>query len=282
MENVMNSESASVQHGYAPVNGLEMYYEIHGAGDGVPLVILHGAFMTIDGWDALLPALARTRRVIAVEQQGHGRTADIDRPLRHEHLADDVAALLEHLGVEHADVLGYSLGAGTALQVALRHPDRVRKLVYLSFGVNADGYEPGVADAIQSITADLFYGSPMHDAYTRVAPDPNGLPGLVEKVKDLAANRPHVAIEQLGNFPAPTMLIFGDSDGYRLEQAVEFFRQRGGGVFGDLTGLPPTRLAVLPGTTHVALLGKVDVLEPMIVDFLEAPVPVAGQADAAN
>jgi len=267
------SASSNVQQGYAPVNGLEMYYEIHGDGDGPPLVLVHGAFMTVEGWDRLLHALADTRRVIAIEQQAHGRTADIDRPLRFEHLADDVAALLRHLGFEQADVLGYSMGAGTALQVAIRHSALVRKLVFMSAAVNRDGYMPGVADAIQGITPDLFVGAPMHDTYLRIAPDPAGFPTLVERVKELAREAPRVEMDDLETFDATTMLIYGDSDGYRLEQAVEFFRRRGGGVFGDMAGLPPARLAVLPGTTHVGLLDQVDLLRMMITEFLDAPLP---------
>lgn len=274
---MVDQPKSTVRGNIAAVNGLNMYYETHGDGEGPPLVMLHGSFMTIEAWGALLPALARTRRVIAVEQQGHGRTADIDRPLRLEQMADDTAALLRQIGVERADLFGYSLGARIALQIAIRHPDLTRKLVFTSSAANRDGYAPGAVDAIKGITAELFVGSPWHDTYLRVAPDPNGFPRLVEKIKELVGEAPDLRLEALAEVAAPTMLIFGDADGYRLEQVVEFFRQRGGGVFGDLAGLPPARLAVLPGTTHVGLLERVEWLRTMLDEFLDAPMPEASQ-----
>src|SRR5919108_4760680 len=144
--------------GYAPVNGLNMYYEIHGTGQ--PLVVLHGSFMTIELLGQLVPELARSRQVIAVEFQGHGHTADVDRPITYENLADDTAALLRHLGIGNADVYGYSLGGGVALQVAIRHPDMVRKLVIVSAPYTSDGQYPEVVATIEQITPELFAGTP--------------------------------------------------------------------------------------------------------------------------
>src|SRR5512138_3309038 len=133
--------------GYAPINGLRMYHEIHG--EGQPLVLLHGAYMTIETWGTILPSLARTRRVIALELQAHGRTADVDRPLTYEQMADDVAALLRHLGIREADVFGYSMGAGVAVQVAIRHPDMVRRLVAASVTINNAGMHPELLAAME-------------------------------------------------------------------------------------------------------------------------------------
>lgn len=154
--------SAAAETGYAPVNGLRMYYEIHGANQArTPLVLLHGGFMTIEALGPLLPALAETRQVIVPEMQAHGRTADVDRPLTYEQMADDTAALLQHIGVEQADVAGYSLGGGVAWQLAIRRPELVRKLVPISIATNtADGVVPEYHAALASLTPELFEGSP--------------------------------------------------------------------------------------------------------------------------
>ena len=169
------------QRGYAPVNGLEMYYEIHGSGE--PLVLLHSAFYTVELWGPFLASLAETHQVIAVEFQGHGHTADIDRPFSYEQLADDVAALMEHLGIAQADIVGHSIGADTALQVAIRHPERVRKLVPISGKYRYDGEYPELLAGIQMMTPDVFAGTPYVDAYRSTAPNPEGFPLLVEKFK---------------------------------------------------------------------------------------------------
>lgn len=254
--------------GYAPVNGLQMYYEIHG--QGRPLVVLHGAFMTIELMGKLVPELARTRQVIAVELQGHGHTADIDRPLSYEQLADDTAALLGHVGIAQADVYGYSLGGGVALQAAMRHPELVHKLVLVSASYTSDGLHAEVLAGIEHITPDLFNGTPWREAYDRAAPDREAFPRLVDKMKALDmmpfAWRP----EAVQAISAPTLIVIGDSDGTRPEHAVEMFRLRGGGVFGDLAGLPAAQLAILPGTTHVGMLERADWLLAMVLPFLDA------------
>ena len=163
------------QTGYAPVNGLQMYYEVHGAGEGDPLVLVHGAFSAIGtSFGALLPDLAQGRRVIAVELQGHGRTADIDRPMTLEALADDVVALLRYLNVERADLFGYSMGSGVVLQVAVRHPEVVRKLVLASVSYTLDGLHPGLMEGLGEMKPEMLYGSPWHEEYVRIAPTRTG------------------------------------------------------------------------------------------------------------
>ena len=152
---------ADPQAGYAPVNGLEMYYEVHGTGQ--PLVVLHGAYMTIGMMGEVVPRLAEARQVIAVELQGHGRTADVDRPLTYEQMADDVAALIGHLGIEQADLFGYSMGGAAALQVAVRHPEVVRKLVVASASYTSDGMHPELLEMIPTITPEAFAGSPIEE-----------------------------------------------------------------------------------------------------------------------
>jgi pimeloyl-ACP methyl ester carboxylesterase len=266
------------QTGYASIGDLSMYYEIHGTGR--PLVLLHGAYMTIDMMGEILSGLAATRRVIAVEQQGHGRTADVDRPLTYEQMADDTAALMRHVGIEQADVVGYSMGGGIALQLAIRHPALVRKLVVMSASFTHDGMQPEALAMFPSITPEMFAGSPMEQAYLQLAPNPGDFPTLVEKLTRLDTTPFAWPEEEIRAIAAPTLIVLGDADGVRLEHAVEFFRLRGGGAMGDLAGMPAAQLAVLPGTSHFVppgsgLLDRAEWLLTMIPPFLDAPVPQA-------
>jgi pimeloyl-ACP methyl ester carboxylesterase len=262
--------------GYAPVDGLDMYYEIHGRGS--PLILLHGAYMTIDMMGPILPGLAETRQVVAAEQQGHGHTADADRPLTYEQMADDTAALARHLELEHADVVGYSMGGGIALQLAIRHPALVRKLVLASTSFTSDGMHAVALEMFPSITPELFAGSPIEEAYLRTAPNPGDFPKLVDKVTRLDTTPFAWPEQDIRAIAAPTLIVLGDSDGIRLEHAVELFGLRGGGVMGDLAGMPQSQLAVLPGTSHFVppgfgLLDRADWLLAMIQPFLDAPIP---------
>jgi pimeloyl-ACP methyl ester carboxylesterase len=265
--------TTDAQSGYAPVGDLNMYYEIHGRGE--PLILLHGAYMTIDMFGPLLPGLAETRRVIAVEQQGHGRTADVDRPITYEQMADDTAALARHLQIDEADVVGYSLGGGVALQTAIRHPELVRKLVLASSGFASDGMPEEALAVFETITPELFAGTPIEEAYVRTAPNPGDFPKLVEKLTQLDTTPFSWPKEDIRAITAPTLIVLGDSDGVRLEHAVELFKLRGGGVMGDLAGMPASQLAVLPGTSHFVppgsgLLDRAEWLLAMIPPFLDA------------
>ncbi len=266
----MNNDPKS---NYAEVNGLKMYYEIHGTGK--PLVLLHGAYMTIDAMGEVVSELAKTGQVIAVELQAHGRTADVDRPLSYEQMAEDIAALLRHLKIEDADVFGYSMGGGVALQIAIRHPEVVRKLVLASVSYNNDGIYPEVLEAIETITPETFAGTPWREEYDRIAPNPEDFPTLVAKLKELDLTFVGWPPEDIQAIEAPALVIIGDSDVVRPEHTVEMFRLIGGGVAGDLVGLPNSRLAVLPGTTHVSLVERSDLLVSMIGEFLDAPMPEA-------
>jgi pimeloyl-ACP methyl ester carboxylesterase len=251
-----------------------MYYEIHGTGQ--PLVLLHGAFSAIGtSFGAFLPELARTRQVIAFELQAHGRTADIDRPLSIEQMADDTAAALRQLGIEQADIFGYSMGAAVALQVALRHPQLVRKLVFASASFNMSGVHPELMEGFGEMAPEMMHGSPWHDEYLRIAPDPDHFPTLFAKKTQMDQETKDVPAEAVAAIQAPILIVIGDSDLIRPEHAVEMFRLLGGGVFGDLAGLPPSQLAILPGTTHVSILSRARWLVPMIEEFLDAPVPDA-------
>jgi pimeloyl-ACP methyl ester carboxylesterase len=241
--------------------------------------------MTIDAMGEVVPALAETRQVIAVELQGHGRTADIDRPLAYELMADDIAALLRHLVIEKADVFGYSMGGGVAFQVAIRHPEVVSKLVVASASYTSDGMHPELLEMIPTLTPEAFAGSPIEEAYLRTAPNPDDFPTLVAKMKRLDMQPFAWPPEDIRGIAAPTLLIIGDSDVIRPEHAVELFQLLGGGVMGDLSGLPKSQLAVLPGTTHFvppgsAVLDRADWLLSMIPPFLDAPMPEGQRGEA--
>jgi pimeloyl-ACP methyl ester carboxylesterase len=257
--------------GYAPVNGLQLYYEVHGGGR--PLVLLHGNLSTIGvDFGGIIPSLAERRQVIAVEQQAHGHTADIDRPLSIQNWTADTAALLRHLGVEQADVLGYSSGSAVAFQLALDHPELVGKLVLASFSYRLDGLHPGLLDNISELKPEHLAGTPFEQDYARVAPNPGDWPKLIQKITQMDAGLPQWSADDLRGLTAPTMVVIGDSDIVRPEHSVEIFRLLGGGVIGDLAGLPRSRLAVLPGTTHVTLVQRADWLSSMVGDFLDAEV----------
>jgi pimeloyl-ACP methyl ester carboxylesterase len=262
-----------VQTGYASVNGLKMYYEIHGTGE--PVVIIHGAYMSIDLMGEIVPRLAKTRQVIAVELQGHGRTADIDRPLSYEAMADDVAALMQEIGIEKADIFGYSIGGAIALQMAIRHPEMVDKLIAASVSYKTEGMYPEVLAGLETITPEVFAGSPYEAEYLRLAPHPEDFPKLVEKLLELDNKIQDWPAEDIQGISAPTLLIVGDSDIVRPEHAVEMFKLLGGGVPADLVGLPNAQLAILPGTSHVTLIDRVELLNAMIVAFLDARMPEA-------
>ena len=259
--------------GYAPVNGLKMYYEVHGeAREGArPLLLLHGALSGIGtSFGQLLPGLADGRQVIATELQAHGRTGNTDRPLEMGQLADDAAALLAHLGVERADVLGYSLGAGVAMELASRRPELVGRLVVLSVSYSTAGLHPGVLDGIDMLTPANLAGTPFEAEYAQLAPNPGDWPALLEKVKDLDRNLPEWPPERVAAITAPTLVVIGDSDIVRPEHAVEIFRLLGGGVAGDNVGLPASQLAILPGTTHITVPYQAALLLPMLTAFLGA------------
>ncbi len=264
---------------YASVNGLNMYYEIHGTGK--PLVLLHGGLATIDVlFGQLLPPLAQTRQVIAVELQAHGHTADIERPLSFELMADDIAALIKHLGLEQADLFGFSLGGGVALQTAIRHPEVVRKLVVVSAPSKRDGWYPEVLAGMASMNAEAaeaMMGSPMHQAYVSVAPKPEDWSALVAKSGQLL-RQDYDWSTAVASITAPTLIVVGDADSVRPAHAVELFGLLGGGkVDGATGGLPHSQLAMLPGTTHFSILARTDLLLPIITPFREAPMPKADQ-----
>jgi pimeloyl-ACP methyl ester carboxylesterase len=247
---------------YASVNGLNMYYEIRGTGS--PLVLLHGGPTTIDtSFGKLRLSLAKTWKTVAVEQQGHGHTADIDRPLTFEPMADDTAALLRHLKIEKADFFGYSDGGNVALGIAIRHPELVRKLVVAGTNYNNDGLYPEILEFLKHATPEDL-GTELRDAYTRVAPRPEDWPTLVAKVMKMGVEFKGWRPEDIRSINAPAMVMAGDADIVRPEHAVQMFRL-----------LPHGQLAMLPGTDHGTLLQRPDWVVSMIEAFLDAPMPKA-------
>jgi pimeloyl-ACP methyl ester carboxylesterase len=251
---------------YASVNGLDLYYELHGGGP--PLVLLHGALGTIEScFHDLLPVLASSRRVIAVELQGHGHTRDIDRPLTFRGMAEDVAALLRSLSIETSDVLGYSLGGGVGLELALRRPGLVRRLAYVGGACyHPSGVYPelleGPAQGPDEVD-DLRW----RQAYERVAPDPTAWPRLVEKVGEMDRSFTGWSPDKLRSLSTPVLLMIGDSDIVRPEHTVEMFRLLGGGVMAEVSGFAESQLAILPRTSHVGLLDRVEWLQAMALSF---------------
>ena len=268
-----NSLSTLVESGYVPVNGLQMYYEIYGSGP--PLVLLHGNLSTIGtSFGKLLPALAVARQVIAVEQQGHGHTMDIDRPFSIGQWAEDTTALLHHLKIEQADFFGYSSGGAVALEMALNSPALVRKLVWAGgTSYQRSGLYPEFSAAGAEMKPEDLDGSPFQQAYAEVAPYPEHWHRLVAKTVDLDRSIVGWSSEIIASLKPPVLLIIGDSDIVRPEHVMEMFRLVGGGVAGDLIGLPRSQLAVLPGTTHVALVDRAEWLTSMALAFLDAPMP---------
>ena len=252
--------------GYAPVNGLKMYYEIHGTAKGgdPPLVLLHGGGSTIDtSFGKVLPSFATARQVIAFEQQGHGHTADIvDRPYSFEQSADDAAALLRYLKIERADFFGYSNGGNIALQIAIRHPVLVRKLIVASAMFKRDGLYPGFWESMRHATLESM-PTELREAYLRVAPHPEQLTMFHDKCARRMLEFKDWRVQDIQAIEAPTMVMVADGDIVRPEHAMEMFRL-----------LPHAQLAVLPGTDHMTLVQRTDWQVSMIEAFLDAPTPV--------
>jgi pimeloyl-ACP methyl ester carboxylesterase len=255
------------------VNGMQMYYEV--SGSGAPLVVLHGAYMNIPDMGAIIPKLARTHRVYALEFQGHGRTTDIDRPITYQNLADDVAAFMNAVGLQKADVLGYSMGAIAGLQLAIRHPAKVNKLVAASVAYDLEGWQPEFKAVIPTMTVEMIVQMPMAKEYPKLAANPKGFPELARKL--IALEKEPMAWEsEVKALKTPVLIIAGDADVATLEHTVKMFRLLGGGAMGDDMGakpLPAARLAIMPATKHTAVITQPDLLLAFIEPFLKGVAP---------
>jgi pimeloyl-ACP methyl ester carboxylesterase len=258
---VTKPDTVSRTSGYADVNGLHMYYEV--AGSGSPLVLLHGGMLTIDlNFAGLIPALAASHTVIAVELQGHGRTADIDRPITPAALASDVVALLDHLGVDRAHVLGHSMGAAAALELAVSHPDRVRSVVPISASVRPEGMHEDLTDPSRYATSTRLPTqqdfADFREAYLRLSPHPEHFDEFLATLSRSNADLQGWSDEQLAGITAPVLLVLGDHDFTTVEHGALMLRL-----------IPGSQLSVLPGTNHMQVTRRADLLLPMLAGFLD-------------
>jgi len=262
---------------YADVNGIKLYYEIHGTGK--PLILLHGGLGAIEMFGPNLPALARGRQVVAVDLQGHGRTADIDRPLSVQLMADDIAALIKHLNLTSADIMGYSLGGGVALQTAIRHPEVVRKLVVVSTPFRRDAFYPDILAQQGQVTAaaaEAMKQTPMYQLYASIAPRPEDWPRLLGKIGE-AMKQDFDFSNDIADIKATTLIVAADADIFPPAHAVELFGLLGGGKRDggwDGSGRPKSRLAILPGLTHYTLFSA-PVLAATVIPFLDEPAALS-------
>jgi pimeloyl-ACP methyl ester carboxylesterase len=258
---------------YADVNGIKLYYEIHGAGR--PLVLLHGGLGAIEMFGSNLPALAKGRQVIAVDLQGHGRTADIDRPFSVDLMADDIAALIKHLRLERADIMGYSFGGGVALQTAIRHPEVVDRLVIVSTPFRRNGFYPDILAQQAQVTAaaaEAMKQTPMYQLYSSIAPRPEDWPRLLGKIGE-TMKKDYDLSREIANIKAATLIIAGDADIFPPAHAVELFALLGGGQRDggwDGSGRSKSRLAILPGVTHYTIFSD-PALVATAIPFLDEP-----------
>jgi pimeloyl-ACP methyl ester carboxylesterase/uncharacterized protein YndB with AHSA1/START domain len=267
MNGYAQTAPAAKTSGYAPVNGLKMYYEIQGEGPAV--VLLHGSFMTIESnYGTLIPHLAKKNKVIAVELQGHGRTTNIDRPFSYENHASDIRALLDHLKIDKANILGYSLGATVALQVAVLFPEKVNRIVFISSVYKHDGWLKSVQDILAGMTPQQLSNTPLKTEYERVAPNPGDWTSFVTRMIE-HENKPFdIGIKQIEKLPGPILIINGDYDGVDMAHSYSLFKAFGGGEFGIMEPTSPSRFAVIPGTTHVTLMMETEKLAELIQPFL--------------
>jgi pimeloyl-ACP methyl ester carboxylesterase len=258
---------------YADVNGIKLYYETHGTGR--PLILLHGGLGAIEMFGPNLPALAKGRQVIAVDLQGHGRTADIDRPLSVALMADDIAALIKHLGLESADIMGYSLGGGVALLTAIRHPETVRKLVVVSTPFRRNGFYPEILaqqGQVSAAAAEAMKQTPMYQLYSSLAPRPEDWPRLLGKIGE-AMKQDFDFSKEIAGIKAKTLVVAADADIFPPAHAVELFGLLGGGQRDggwDGSGRPNSGLAILPGLTHYTIFSA-PALAATVIPFLDEP-----------
>jgi pimeloyl-ACP methyl ester carboxylesterase len=270
----LQAASGTTPSGYVPIGSLRMFYTIQGSGD--PLVLIHGGMGSSDLFAKITPQWSARRQVIAVDLQGHGRTADIDRPLSYQAMADDIEALLEHLHLRKADVLGYSLGGEVALRMAIAHPGSVRKLIVVSATFRRDGWYPEILAQMQGLdekAAEQMKQMDLYQTYRKVAPRPDDWALLCSKLGALF-RQDYDWTSEVAQIKAPTLLIFGDSDAVRIRHAEEFYELLGGGQKDggwDGSGIPRVHLTVLPAQTHYTILDSPR-LPALVNEFLSAPV----------
>jgi pimeloyl-ACP methyl ester carboxylesterase len=254
--------------GYAPVNGINVYYEVYG--EGRPLVLLHGAFYTIDmNWGQLIPELSKTRKVIAIEMQGHGHTPFSDRELSITILANDVEKVMDYLKIDSADVAGFSMGGSVAYQFAVQSPKRLRKLVIISSTYKTNGWLPIVNGGFKDFKPEFFDNTPIKTAYDAVAPDKTKWRKFLEKMFAFAKTPINVGDSNISKIAAPVLIISGDNDGTDKVELMKTYQLLGGGVAADLQPMPKSQLAIVPSQGHVSLMMQTKTILGYLDGFLK-------------
>jgi pimeloyl-ACP methyl ester carboxylesterase len=254
--------------GYAPVNGIKVYYEVYG--EGKPIVLLHGAFYTIEmNWAQLIPELSKTRKVIAIELQGHGHTPFSDRKLSITTLASDVEGVMIYLKIDSADICGFSMGGSVAYQFAVQSPKRLRKLVIISSTYKTDGWLPEINNAFKNFKPEVFNNSPLQVAYDAVAPDKTKWTKFLEQMFVFADEPFNVGDSNISKIAAPVLLISGDNDGLDKIELAKTYKLLGGGVSADLGAMPKSQLAIVPSQGHVSLMMQTTTIFTYLDSFLK-------------
>ena len=253
--------------GYAPVNGSKVYYEVYGTGD--PIVLLHGAYMTINSnWSELMPSLSKTRKVIALELEGHGHTPLSQRPLSYQTLAADVAAVLKYLKIDSADILGFSYGGTVAFEFAIQHPAMTKKLIIISSTYKSEGWLDIMYNMLAGIKPDAFDNTPIRSEYIKVAPDTSNWHKFIATMLKFSAEKFNLGDDKIKNIKAPVLLIMGDNDGTDKKVLAETYSLLGGNVFGDVVGIPKSQLAILPAKGHGTLIMDTQAIAAIVGSFL--------------
>ncbi|HVY75369.1 MAG TPA: alpha/beta hydrolase [Puia sp.] len=257
-----------VGRGYAPVNGIKVYYEVYG--EGKPVILLHGSFMTIEtNWGQLIPELSKTRKVIAIELQGHGHTPFSDRKLSRVTLAGDVEGVMDYLKIDSADVVGYSFGGSVAYQFAIQSPKRLRKLVVISSTYKSSGWMPEVNNAFKGMKPELFMNTPMQAAYDAVAPDKTKWTKFLEQMIALAGEPYNMGENNIAKITSPVLLIAGDNDGLDKIELIKTYQLLGGAVCADFGAMPKSQLAIVPSQGHVSLMNQTQTIFGYLDSFLQ-------------
>lgn len=258
----------SSNSGYVPVNGIKVYYEVYG--EGRPIVLLHGAFMTSEmNWGQLIPELSKSRKVITIELQGHGHTQFSDRKLSHAALASDVEGVMDYLKIDSADLVGYSFGGAVAYQFAIQSPKRLRKLVIISATYKSNGWLPEINTAFKTMKPELFANSPMKAAYDAVAPDKTKWTKFLEQMIALAATPFNLGDSNIAKIAAPVLIIAGDNDGMDKVELIKTYQLLGGGVCADFGAMPKSQLAIVPSQGHVSLMMQTTTILTYLNSFLK-------------
>ncbi|MGV3706766.1 MAG: alpha/beta fold hydrolase [Arcticibacter sp.] len=254
--------------GYAPVNDVQVYYEVYG--EGKPVILLHGAFMTIQtNWGELINELSKTRKVIALELQGHGRTPFSERTLSRVTLASDIEGVMDYLNIESADVVGYSFGGSVAYQFAVQCQQRLRKLVIISSAYKTEGWMSETNAAFKAMKPEFFTNTPLQEAYDAVAPDKTKWVPFLEKMIALAGQPYNSGDENIAHISSPVLLIAGDNDGLDKIELMKTYQLLGGAINADMSGLPKSQLAILPAQGHVSLMSQTQTLFSYLDSFLD-------------